>query len=174
VATCYLDGVYTAKWCDVNEIISTCKPIVSPEVLSQMERILTTGCPSYFNWEEDSANKRAFVSRRNLPSVAQHSNLVMKTLAKEVRNSHLIPMAWWVCTCSPWGRHVPQNIQIKPGKKPRLTCDANGTGDGDHIWHCFHRSVHMDLESPDLLPRQGHILGIFGHFILLLLPQDLS
>jgi len=39
-----------------------------------MERILTTGCPSYFNWEEDAANKRTFVSRRNLPSVAQHGN----------------------------------------------------------------------------------------------------
>ena len=52
--------------------------------------------------------------------------------------------------------------------------DANGTGDGDYIWHCFHRSVHMDLESPDLIPRQGYILGVYGHFILLSLPQDLS
>jgi hypothetical protein len=42
----YLGGKYTAEWSDVNEIISTCKPIVSPEVLSQMEHILTTGCPS--------------------------------------------------------------------------------------------------------------------------------
>ncbi len=52
--------------------------------------------------------------------------------------------------------------------------DANGTGDGDHIWHCFHRSVHMDLESPVLLPRRGHILGVFGHFILLLLCLSVS
>ena len=65
----YLGGEYTAEWCDVNEIFSPCEPIVSPEVLSQMERILTTGCPSYFNWEEDAANKRAFVSWRNLPFV---------------------------------------------------------------------------------------------------------
>ena len=46
LVTHYLGGEYTAEWRDVNEIISTCKPIVSPEVLSQMERILTTGCPS--------------------------------------------------------------------------------------------------------------------------------
>ena len=99
-------------------------------------------------------------------------------------------MARWVCTCSLLGQHVPQNIQIKPGKKPPSDMgwlhahvlardlnehgDTNGTGDGDHIWHRFHRSVRMDLESPDLLPQQGHILGIFGHFILLSLPQDLS
>ena len=29
---------------------------------------------------------------------------------------------------------------------------ADETGDGDHIWHYFHRSLHIDLESPDLLP----------------------
>jgi len=47
LVTRYLGGEYTAEWRDVNEIISTCKPIVSPEVLSQMEHILTTGCPLY-------------------------------------------------------------------------------------------------------------------------------
>ena len=63
MVTRYLGGKYTAEWRDVNEIISICKPFVAPEVLGQMERILTTGCPSYFNWEEDAGNKRAFVSR---------------------------------------------------------------------------------------------------------------
>ncbi len=104
LVTRYIGGEYTAEWRDVNEIIYTCKPIVSPEVLSQMERVLTTGCPSYFNWDEDAANKRTFVFWRNLPSVAQHGKLVVKTLTKEVCNSHHIPMARWVCTCSsPWG-----------------------------------------------------------------------
>jgi len=86
LVTRYLGGKYTAEWHDVNEIISTCEPLVTPEVLGQIECILTTGCPSYFNWEEDAANKRAFVSRCNFPSVAQHGNLVAKTLMKEVRN----------------------------------------------------------------------------------------
>ncbi len=34
--------VNTAEWRDVNEILSLSKPFVTPEVLSQMERILTT------------------------------------------------------------------------------------------------------------------------------------
>ena len=125
LVTRYPGGEYTAEWRDVKKIISIFKPFVAPEVLGQMERILTTGCPSYFNWEEDATNKHAFVSRRNLPSVAQHGELAVKTLRKEVRNSHLIPMARWVCTCSPWGRHVPQKILIKPGKKPRLMWDGS-------------------------------------------------
>jgi hypothetical protein len=125
LVTCYLGGKYTAEWHDVKEILSLSEPFVTPEVLSQMERVLTTGCPLHFNWEEEAANKRAFVSRCNLPSIAQHDELVAKTLTKEVCNSHLIPMAWWVCTCSPWGRHVAQNILIKPGKKPRLIWDSS-------------------------------------------------
>ena len=144
LVTRYLGGEYTAEWRDVNAIISTCEPFVTPKVLCQMERILTTGCPSYLNWEEDAANKRTFVSRRNLPSVAQHSDLVAKTLAKEVRNSHLIPMARWVCTCSPWGRHVPQNIQIKPKKKPRLIWDGSTRMFWDET--SMNMATPMDLE----------------------------
>ena len=140
LVTRYLGGEYTAEWRDVNKINYTCEPIVSPQVISQMEHILTTGCPSYFNWEEDAANKRTFVSWRNLPSVAQHGKLVVKTLTKEVCNSHLIPMARWVCTCSPWGRHVPQNILIKHGKKRRLIWDGST--------HMFWYETSMNMVTP--------------------------
>jgi hypothetical protein len=92
----------------------------------------------------DATNKRACVSRRNLPSVAQHGELVVKMLTKEVCNSHLIPMAGWVCTCSPWGRHVPQNILIKPGKKPCLIWD----GSTHMIWYetSMNMATPMELE----------------------------
>ena len=50
---------------------------------------------------------------------------------------------------------------------------TNGPGNGDHIWHCLHRPVHMDLESPDLLSRRRHILSVLGYLILFLLPQDI-
>ncbi len=125
LVTCYLVSKFTAEWRNVKEILSLSEPFVTPKVLSHMECILTTGCPSYFNWEEDAANKRTFVSHCNLPSVAQHDKLVAKTLTKEVRNSHLMPMVRWVCTCMPWGRHVPQNILIKLGKKPCLIRDGS-------------------------------------------------
>ncbi len=142
LVTCYLGGEYTAEWRNVTKIISTCKPFVAPEVLGQMERILITGCPSYFNWEEDATNKRVFVSRRNLPSVAQHGELVAKMLTKEVHNSHLILMARWVCTCSPWGWHVPQNILIKPGKKPCLIWD----GSTCMFWYETSMNMAMPME----------------------------
>jgi hypothetical protein len=49
LVTHYLGSEYTAEWRDVNEIHSLSAPFVTPEELSQMERILTKGCPSYFN-----------------------------------------------------------------------------------------------------------------------------
>jgi hypothetical protein len=52
--------------------------------------------------------------------------------------------------------------------------DIDGTQDGDHIWHCLHKSLHMDLESLNILPQRRYTLGVLGHFILLLLTQDLS
>ena len=76
----------------------------------------------------------------SLPSVAQHGKLVAKMLTKEVRNSHLIHMARWVCTCSPWGRHVPQNILIKPRKKPRLIWDR--------LTHMFWHKTSMNMVTP--------------------------
>jgi hypothetical protein len=154
-----------------------------------MERILTTGCPLYFNWEEDAANKRAFVSRRNLPSVAQHDKLVAKTLTKEVRNSHLIPMAQWLCTCLPWGQRAPQNILIKLRKKPHLIWD----GSIRMFWYetSMNMVMPMELETEITFGTaftnlciwiwnlrisypEEDILGVLGHFILLSLPQDLS
>ncbi len=189
LVTRYLGGKYTVEWCDVKEILSLSEPFVTPEVVSQMERILTTGCPLYFNWEEDAANKHAFVSHCNLPSVAQHDKLVAKTLTKEVCNSHLIPIARWVCTCLPWGRHVPQNILIKLRKKPRLIWD----GSTCMFWY----KTSMNMVTPMELKMEitfgtaftnlciwiwnlqisypeEDILGILGNFILLLVPRDLS
>ncbi len=45
--------------------------------------------------------------------------------------------------------------------------DTNGTRDGGHIWHRLHKSLYIDLESPNLLPRRRYTLGVLGHFILL-------
>ncbi len=71
---------------------------------------------------------------------AQHGKLVAKTLTKEVCNSHLIPMARWVCTWVPWGWHVPQNILIKLGKKPCLIWDGSA--------HMFWYEISMNMATP--------------------------
>lgn len=120
----YLDGEFTAAHRDVSAILKCAEPFVQPGTLSNMSRILTHGSPAHLNWFEPHTNKHAFVRRGNHPAVRQHQQIVDKTLAKEVRYSHLIPLPRWMCTCSAYGHHVPQNILIKPGKKPRLIWDG--------------------------------------------------
>ena len=90
-----------------------------------MRRLLTRGAPAQLNWEEPAKNKLAFIRRGNSPSLLQHPVDLQKALVKEVRNSNLMPMARWACTCSAFGHHVPQHIRVQKGGKPRLIW--NGT-----------------------------------------------
>ena len=120
----YLDGEFLAAHRDIPAILREAEPFVSPGTLANMSRVLTQGCPAQLNWFEPHANKESFVRRGNHPAVRQHKQIVDKTLAKEVRHSHLIPLPRWFCTCSAYGHHVPQNILLKTGKKPRLIWDG--------------------------------------------------
>ena len=120
----YLGGEYTASWRNIPEILAAAEPYLSEEVHNHLHRVLTTGCPANFDWNEVASNKRRAIAIGNLPSVSQYEEVVQKTVTKEVRNSHLIPFARWICSCSAHARHTPQNILIKQGKKPRLIWDG--------------------------------------------------
>ncbi len=99
LVTRYLGGEYTAEWRDINKIISTCEPFVTPEVLGQMERILTTGCPSYLNWEEDAANKRGATSP---PS---HSTVTWSQKHSQKRSAIATSSLW-----SDWFAHAYHGV----------------------------------------------------------------
>ena len=140
----YLGGEYTASWRSVQDILNASAPYVSDAVLSHLlTRVLTVGCPAGFNWNEPSNNKQRFIKRGNLPALDVHKSVAEKALTKEVRNSHLIPFASWVCVCSAHSRHTPQNIQIKPGKKPRLIWD----GTSRKYWHESTMNMMTPMDS---------------------------
>ena len=61
-------------------------------------------------------NQRNFV---NNPIVAQ------KTINREDRYSHLLPLAEWCCLFSPYLRHNSEGIVIKAGKKSRVVWDGS-------------------------------------------------
>jgi hypothetical protein len=121
----YLGGEYTASWRSVTDILKAAAPYVTEEVFSHLQRVLTLGCPAEFDWHEPVENKNRFILRENLPNVNQYAEVAQKTVTKEVRNSHLIPFASWVCVASAHARHTPQNVLIKPNKKPRLIWDGS-------------------------------------------------
>ena len=136
----YLGGEYTASWRNVTDILNAAAPYVTEKVLSHLRSVLTIGCPAEFNWHEPVENKVRFISRGNLPAVNQHFEVAQKTVIKEVRHNHLIPFASWVCVASAHARHTPQNVLIKPNKKPRLIWD----GSSRNLWY----ETTMNMMTP--------------------------
>ena len=59
--------------------------------------------------------------------------VVTKTMNKEEKNSHLIPVKLWALLCSPYARSTAQGMQIKPGKNPRIIWDGSTKTSPDQI-----------------------------------------
>ena len=53
---------------------------------------------------------------------------VTKTINKEDKNSHLLPVKLWALHFSPGCRHMAQSIQIKPGKNLQVIFNASLKG----------------------------------------------
>ncbi len=152
----YLGGEYTASWRNIPEILAAAEPYLSDEVYNHLHRVLTTGCPANFNWNEPASNKRRAIAIGNLPSVSQYEEIAQATVTKEVRNSHLLPLARWICTCSAHARHTPQNILVKQGKKPRL------------IWDGTTRQSWQDSTMNMMTPIDAELTVTFGTAFLML------
>ena len=61
----------------------------------------------------------------NQQTFHMYPEVVTKTMNKEEKNSHLIPVKLWVLHCSPYAQSTAQGMQIKPGKKPRIIWDGS-------------------------------------------------
>ncbi len=85
-----------------------------------MKRIILNGCPAQFNFEEPLSNKIEMIDQGNSKSFNTNTALVLKTMNKEDRYSHLIPFDKIMCRFSLYCCHTTQTMVIKPGKNDRL------------------------------------------------------
>ncbi len=103
------------------------KNYISPEDLANMKYILLDGCPAEFTFEEPLSNKMKMISRGNSKSFNKNPEIVKKTINKEDRYSHGVPLDVLICLLSPYLRHTMQTMVFKEGKHPRLCYDASTT-----------------------------------------------
>jgi hypothetical protein len=96
--------------------------------VEHIHRILTNGCPSHIDFEEASDMKSFIIEKGNQATFKMYLEMITKTMNKEDRHSHLLPVKLWVLYLSPWCRHTAQGILIKPGKNPRVIFDASTKG----------------------------------------------
>jgi hypothetical protein len=92
-----------------------------------MKRILLDNCPAQFDFEEPLSNKIEMIKHGNLKSFNDNTNLVLKTMNKEDRYSHLIPLDEIMCCLSPYCCHTTQTMVIKAGKSDNLCWDSSPT-----------------------------------------------
>ncbi len=92
-----------------------------------MKRILLDGCPAQLDFEEPFSNKIEGIEPGNSKSFNNNTNLVLKTMNKEDRYSHLIPLHEIMCRFSPYCCHTTQTMVIKGGKSDHLSWDGSTT-----------------------------------------------
>ncbi len=89
-----------------------------------MKWILLNGFPAQLNFKEPLSNKIEMIECGNSKSFSYNTALVLKTMNKEDRYSHLIPLGEIMCCFSPCCCHTTQTMVIKAGKSDCLCWDG--------------------------------------------------
>ena len=103
------------------------KDHVSTDDFNHMKRILLDGSPSKLTFDEPLANKSLMIQQGNSKSFNNNPELVLRTMNKEDRYSHVLPLDGQLCAFSAHCPHTTQTLVIKPGKNDRLAFDASTT-----------------------------------------------
>jgi hypothetical protein len=121
----FLSGKYTGQYWDVCCTLDAIQDHVTSDDYGHIKRILLDDCPAQLTFKEPLSNKLEFKPRGNLRSFVENPQLVQKTMNKEDRCSHLVPMDLLLCKLSPYLRHTTQSIVIKDGKNNCIVWDRS-------------------------------------------------
>jgi hypothetical protein len=67
------------------------------------------------------------ISRGNSKSFNKNPEIVTKTMNKEDKYSHIVPLDVLICLLSPYLRHTTQTMVLKEGNNPHLCYNASTT-----------------------------------------------
>jgi hypothetical protein len=123
----WMGGEYTSQLQDAHSTLAAVKGHVSIDDYKQMKWILLDRYPAHLDFEEPLSNKIKMIDQGNSKSFNANTALVLKTMNKEDRYSHLIPLDKIMCCFSPYCRHTTQTMVIKAGKNDRLFRDGSTT-----------------------------------------------
>jgi hypothetical protein len=103
----WMGGKYTGQHQDTHSTLAAVRGHVLADDYAHMKRILLDGCPAQLNFEEPLSNKTKMIKHGNSRSFNNNTSLVLKTMNKEDRYSHLTPLDEIMCCFSPYllGNH---------------------------------------------------------------------
>jgi hypothetical protein len=148
----WMGGEYTGQHQDAHSTLAAVQGHVLANDYAHMKRILLDSCPAQLKFEEPLSNKIEMIECGNSKSFNDNTNLVLKTMNKEDRYSHLIPLDEIMCRfLSSYCRHTTQTMVIKAGKSDRLCWDGSTTI----------KSTDIIMNQVTLITREAPIT--FGH-----------
>ncbi len=123
----WLAGEYTGHHRNLHSTLAAIRDLISIEDYQHMKRILLHGCPAKLTFNGPLDKKLEMIKQENSKIFNKNINLVLKTMNKEDRYSHLVPLDETMCHFSPHCRHKTQTMVIKKGKNDRLCWDGSTT-----------------------------------------------
>ena len=149
---CFLSGEYTGQYQDVRRTLDAVRDHVTTDDYNHIKQILMDGCPAQLTFEGPLSIKLEFISRGNSKNFIANPKLVRKTMNKEDRYSHLVPMDPILCKFSPYLCHTTQSIVIKEGKNNHIVWDGLTVMKPTDI--VMNQITPVDQESPVTV---GHV-----------------
>ena len=100
----FIKGEYIGENRNVPQVLNDVSPYINAVDAEHIKRILSMGCPSIIDFEESSEMKATIIEKGNQATFKMYPDIVKKTMNKEDRNSHLLPVKLWVlhflpCCC---------------------------------------------------------------------------
>jgi hypothetical protein len=93
----FLLGEYTGQYWDFHRTLDAIRDRITSDGYGHIKQILLNGCPTQLTFGEPWSNKLEFTSCGNSKSFVENPQLVRKTMNKEDRYSHLVPMDPLLC-----------------------------------------------------------------------------
>jgi hypothetical protein len=88
----FIKGEYIGENRNVPQVLNDVLPYINAVDAEHIERILSMGCLSIIHFEESSEMKATIIEKGNQVTFKMYPDIVKKTMNKEDRNSHLLPV----------------------------------------------------------------------------------
>ena len=127
----FIGGNHTAAHMDPERILSLVKDLLDENIYNDLERILRSGCPGYFNVHGTRANFLKYQEYGNHLSLQMNEERAKTLMVKEDKREFVLTFPSWVTDLIPNLLVNPQAIVIIPGKNDRLIFDSSFMIDAD-------------------------------------------
>jgi hypothetical protein len=155
----FLGNNYTGEYRNIPLIVASLRTRgIAETLIKQYLRVMTVGCPNYFNATTTCDNALLYWLKGNHPSIRAKLSQVLTTMNKGERNSYVLHIPHRLWRFMPHCFITPQHILKKPGLKDHQIFDASHKYDWDSVpvnsmtstpcgseLHCEFGNVHEEV-----------------------------